>query len=425
MERRKFFKQLGAGLTATAAAPLISSAGLVKDSSFLRPGELAARRDPSNESYWEMVKKQFAIQPGLLMVNAANLCPAPHFVNERVSGYSKNLSGDVSFQNRAKFSEERKKAIGRLARYLNVSGDEIAITRNTSESNNIVVNGLDFSGADEVIVWEQNHPSNNVAWEQRARRFGFRIRKIGLPAKPHSKEALLQAFSTHIHDRTRLIAFSHISNVSGLALPAKEICHLARERNILTLIDGAQAFGFMDLDLRDLGCDFYTGSTHKWLMGPMENGLLYVRKEQIAGLWPNIIAAGWKEENQTLDEKVAALGQRNTPSTPAINDILDFHEAIGKTTIEARVRRLNAYLKERIQKQLPQAEFVTPLAPAFSAGITIFNFPGKEPAELFQQLYEKYGIAAAPTGGVRLSPHIYCTLKDMDKIVEALAALAG
>ena len=253
----------------------------------------------------------------------------------------------------------------------------------------------------------------------------FFIKKISLPAKPSSKMDLLKAFTDQVSAQTRLIAFSHISNVSGIALPAKEICTFARDRDILTLVDGAQSLGFMDLDLQDIACDFYSSSTHKWLMGPMENGVLFVRKEHIKKLWPNIIAAGWKEDHKTLDEKVCVLGQRNTPSTPAIIDILDFHEAIGTKNVEERIRYLNAYLKEQISKHIPQATFVTPLESELSGGITIVGFPGKNGRDLFQQLYEKYGIAGAPTGGLRLSPHIYCTSKDMDRIVKALVALVG
>ncbi len=423
--RRTFLRQFGAGITALAVPNIFLNGKANTIPPINKIPFLELSQDFQDESYWEMVKKQFIIAPGKIMVNAANLCPSPHFVNERVANYSQDLASDVSFQNRGKFGKERGRVIKRMAKFLNVDSLEIGITRNTSESNNIVVNGLDFGAEDEILIWDQNHPTNNIAWEQRARRYGFVVKKISVPSAPESKADLVKAFKDQMSPRTRLIAFSHISNVSGIALPAKEICQMAREQNVLTLVDGAQSFGFLNLDLRAMGCDFYSSSTHKWLMGPMENGILYARKAVMDKLWPNIIAAGWKEDHQSLDEKVCVLGQRNTPSTPAIIDIIDFHETVGTPNIEARVRYLNAYLKEQIRKKLPNATFVTPLASELSGGITIFRLPGKEPRMIFQKLYENYGIAGAPTGGIRLSPHIYCTSKDMDRIVEALVALAG
>ena len=209
-----------------------------------------------------------------------------------------------------------------------------------------------------------------------------------------------------------------------MALPAKEICKTARDKNILTLVDGAQSLGMMDLNLHDMGCDFYTASTHKWLLGPFENGILYMRKENTQRLWPTVISAGWKETSTTVDEKLCVLGQRNETTPFALPETLDFHLSIGKKNIEDRVRSLSANLKEKIKAKVPQATFVTPLSPEMSAGIVIINLPGKQPAEIFQKLYEVHGIAGASSGGIRLSPHIYNTMSDMDKVTDALAALA-
>lgn len=422
-KRRNFLKKIGAGVTATLLAP--GTRLLANDSPPHPPLPFRGKDGPLDEKYWEMVKRQFLIAPDKMIVNAANLCPSPHFIYEKVNQYTDALARDVSFQNRAVFAKVRGEALTMLAEYLGVSTAEVAITRNTSESNNIIVNGIDFKPSDEVILWEQNHPTNLIAWKNRARREGFKVKVISVPTHPNSLDDLVQAFTKAVTPNTRLIAFSHISNVSGLAMPAKEICSMAREKGILTLVDGAQSFGFLDLDLKDIGCSFYSGSAHKWLMGPLENGVLYVDEAHQARVWPNIIAAGWQEDHQTLDEKVAALGQRNTPSTSAMPDIIAFHQSIGKANVEARVRQLNTYLKAQIGKHLPQAEFTTPLSEDLSGGVTILRIPGQEPRVLFDQLYRDYGIAGAPTGGLRISPNIYCTVKDMDRVVEALQAIVG
>ncbi len=418
--RRSFLKTLMAGTAASLAIPAFA----VSKDADLEP-LLTAPGDPENERYWEMVKRQFAVPDNLVMMNAANLCPAPYGITQSVKATLDDLGRDVSFQFRDKFDLIRPKALEKLASYLGVSQDEIGITRNTSESNNIIVNGFDFKAGDEILLWDQNHPSNNVAWEQRAKRLGFTVKKISLPASPQSIADLIQPFEKAITPKTRMISFSHISNVSGIALPAKELCALARSKKILSMVDGAQSFGFIDLNLRDLGCDFYSGSTHKWLMGPLENGAVYIRKESMDRLWPLIISAGWNETQTTVDERYCIVGQRNESTPAAVPEIMDYHSLIGKLNIEKRVRGLNSYLKEQLRTKVPQATFITPIAPELSGGITIFTIPGKNSQDIYQSLYAKYGIAGAATMGVRLSPNIYNTKDDINKAVDAIRALAG
>jgi len=418
--RRTFFKKLSVGLVSTSLFPALSSA----KSNLSSKEVLKPPTNPDDEKYWEMVKQQFAIAPNLTMVNAANLCPSPYKVTQQIDRFAKNLEADVSFQNRGKFKAIRQQVLTELADYLGVEADEIGITRNTSEGNNIIVNGLDFKKKEEIIIWNQNHPTNGIAWVQRAKREGFKVKTIQLPANPTSEASLIAPFADAITSKTRLIAFSHISNSTGLALPAKAICQLAKEKGILTLVDGAQSFGCLAVNLKDIGCDFYTGSAHKWFMGPKETGVLYVKKSLLHRVWPSVIAAGWKEDWKTLDEKICVLGQRNDATIAALVEAMKFHQTIGPKNIENRIRQLCSYLKENIQKSIPKATFVTPLAADKSAGIVIVNLPDKAPAQIFQQLYEKHGIATAPTGGIRLSPTIYNTLEDLDKVVKALASMS-
>ena len=406
--RRKFIKQLSAGALAALTIPVIG-----------RSESLPPFTHSGDEAYWEMVKKQFAVPENLTMMNAANLCPTTYEVNERVIEFTRALGRDVSFQYREVFAGLRKKSISMLSEFVGADEEEIGITRNTSESNCIVVQGLDFKAGDEIIIWDQNHPSNEAVWISRAKRFGFTVKKISVPNAPTSTQELVESFSRAITPKTKLISFSHISNLSGIALPAKEICLMAKAKGILTLVDGAQSLGMMNLDLHEMGCTFYSSSTHKWLMGPYENGILYINKENIHRIWPNVIGGGWKEA-KTVDANICVLGQRNESTTAALPEILQFHNSIGRKGIEDRVIFLASTLKEKIQKSLPNALFVTPLSKTFSGGIVIINLPGKDPKEVSQKLYEKYGIASAASGGIRLSPHIYNTLTDLDKAVNAL-----
>jgi len=417
--RRNFLKMFSTTVAGSVLLPFSLN------SKVYSRGQLPQLETPPDEKYWEMVKKQFAVPDDLLMVNSANLCPTPFVVNERVRQFTMELQRNVSFQNRAQFIEIRKKAILDLAAYLGISDKEVGITRNTTEGNNIVVNGLDLKSGDEVILWNQNHPSNRESWENRSRRIGFKVKRISVPVNPKSKEDLIQPFSQAITSKTRVISFSHISNVSGIALPAKEICDVARGKGIYTLIDGAQALGFLDLNISDIGCDFYTASAHKWLMGPLENGILFIKYDQLSKIWPDRITVGWKTAGESVDQMLCGLGQRNDSTTPAMIDIISFHQNIGKGNLEQRIRDLNAHLKREIKSKIQGVQFITPMNNEFSGGVTIFKIPERDPMKLFTSLYEKHGIACAPTGGVRLSPTICTTMKDMDRIVAALVEESG
>ncbi len=422
-KRRRFLQQLGIGTASLSGLPF----HLDKNSNPSSRNILQTLRKSTlyDEPYWEMVKRQFTVKTGYLMVNSANLCPAPYFVTEAVDRYSRNLAQDVSFQHRSHFHEKRERVLAALAKYLGTSSQNIGITRNTSEANNIVVNGLDLGPGDEVIIWDQNHPSNNITWKHRAKRHGFKVVEVSVPPDPGSAEELIASFTEAITPDTRVISFSHVSNVSGIHLPVKEICVIANKRGIYTLIDGAQTVGFLDVHLDDLACSFYTASTHKWLMGPMENGILFVHPDIQEELWPNIMAAGWNEKSSTVDDKFCVLGQRNTPGTAALIDIIEFHQSIGKKAIEKRIYQLNSYLKNALKESFHSIQFVTPYEEELSGGVTIFKIPGKDAVSLFQQLYSDYKIAAAPTGGLRISPTINSTLSDMDRVVEAVKELSG
>jgi isopenicillin-N epimerase len=267
-QRRSFLKKLSAASLAALSLPSFSTAATFYE--LTPPGE-----NP-DEAYWELVKKQFAVPDRLTMMNAANLCPSPYVINDQVLAYQQALARDVSFQYRAVFGQMRAKSLSMLAEYVGVMRAEIGITRNTSESNCTIVNGLDLKAGDEIVLWDQNHPSNKESWMNRAKRNGWVVKLVTVPPAPTSINDLIDPFAKAITGKTRLMSFSHISNISGIALPARELCALARSKGALSLVDGAQSLGFMDLNLHTLGCDFYTASTHKWLMGPLENGLLYV-----------------------------------------------------------------------------------------------------------------------------------------------------
>lgn len=230
-------------------------------------------------------------------MNAANLCPMPTAVSRAVERYGRELDRDMSHVNRRRIEDLKEDARSRLARQLGVSADELAIVRNTSEANNIIVQGLPLDAGDEILLWDQNHPSNGVAWDVQASRLGCRVRRLSVPANIGSIDEAVALFTNATTAKTKVVSFTHISNVSGLRLPTCEICAALRKQgDVYIHVDGAQTWGVCDVDLHELGCDSFSASAHKWFMGPREVGLLYVRQPHIERIWPNCVSVPWGDE---------------------------------------------------------------------------------------------------------------------------------
>jgi isopenicillin-N epimerase len=422
LPRRHFIQQLIGGAAAVSFLPSLALADGKPALGVSREPFVQLPRDrQGDEKFWNLVKEHFMIRKDLIMMNSANMSPSPLVVQQHIFKYIRDLDADASYPNRVKFDDMKEKSREAVAQYLGAHPDEIAITRNTTEGNALIIAGLTFKPSDEVVIWDENHPTLNIAWDVRAERYGFSVKRVKVPPKPKNSGELFDVFKNALNRNTRIIAFSHVSNLTGIALPAKELCHLARERGILSFADGAQTFGLHQIDLHDMGCDFYTGSAHKWLCGPKEVGILYVRKERIDGLWPLIVGDGWEETEKSTARKFETQGQRDDARVSALGKTLEFHNLIGKEHIEARVRSLAAALKSEIQKKISVSEFVTPFEPELSSGIVVFSTPqvrGKDGWEAIETLYQKHGIGCAVfPEGIRLSPNIYNTMEEVEKAV--------
>jgi selenocysteine lyase/cysteine desulfurase len=412
--RRSFLKGLAGG-----AAFLPAAAALGK------PPTLLAAPDEA-EAYWEMVRQQFSFRENKVPMNAANLCPAPRVVADRVVELTHDINVDCSFNNRAKFKELKEGSRSKVAQHLGVSADEIALVRNTSEANNTINNGLPLKEGDEIVLWDQNHPTNNVAWEVRAARFGLSVKRVPTPRHPSSEDELVAVFENALGPRTRVLAITHVSNVSGIRLPVKELCEVAHRRGIHVHVDAAQAWGVLSVNLRELDCDSYAASTHKWLVGPKEAGILYVREDHVPEIWPNVVAPGWGDDVEPDVKgarKFESLGQRDDACLAAIGTTIDFHQRIGPARIEARAYHLAGTLKAGLTEL--GAKLVTPEDPKLSAAVCIIEVPEDNRKKIFDTLYYEHGIAGAQTGGLRLCPHLYNTMEHVERALEGVKAQRG
>jgi isopenicillin-N epimerase len=435
--RRRFLGQIFGGAAATLATPAwirgatrepwLPFAARNGEVAFPPMEALRVRGGLEDEAYWNRVREQFPLAPGLILMNAANLCPSPYPVQDAVFRYTRDVDSDASFQNRNKFGPLKEEARRALAWYVGADPGEIAITRNTSEGNNSVVNGLDLGPGDEVVIWDQNHPTNNVAWDVRARRWGFTVKRVSTPfGAEATPETLMAPFLDAITPNTRVLAFSHVSNVSGTVLPAAELCRIAGDRGILTLVDGAQTFGALRLDLHAMGCDFFTASSHKWFVGPKEAGLMYVRGESQDRLWPSDVGVGWEGAVERGAEKFENMGQRDDAAVVSMAVAAAFHEAIGPEAVEARVRALAGAVKAGLRERIPEVVFFTPEEEASSAGVVVFEVPGRDHDALFEGVYRTHRLGCAAMhglfNGLRVSPHIYNTMDQVEAAVEAVMA---
>jgi isopenicillin-N epimerase len=374
------------------------------------------------EKFWQEVRARFLMPKELAFVNAANLCPTPLPVFESLVNNSRFLDADPSSSSRARLQAAREESRKAIAESIRATPEEILMTRNTSEANNLVSSGLQLGAGDEVIIFGDNHPSNNLAWRERAKRFGFTVVEVPVIAPHPGPAAYVDAFVKAMTPRTRVLAVTHVTNTVGDRLPVAELCRIARERGILSLIDGAQTFGVLDVDVTQLRPDFYSGSAHKWPCGPKEIGLLYVRREIQERLAPSIVSLYGGQVG--ISRTHEALGQRDEAALATVGAAFRFQQEIGMATIEKRARQLAQHLVTGL-RGIPGVTFYTQADADRSAAVIVFKPASVNPGEMVRSLYEKERIACASAGGaarpsVRFSPHFYNTIEEMDRCVAAV-----
>jgi selenocysteine lyase/cysteine desulfurase len=413
MNRRDFARLLAIG----GAAPFISPG-----KAWTMPADLPPTPASPDERFWASVREQFVMPPDLTMLNAANLCPSSAPALETLYKLTKDMDQDPSFDNRAKLGEGRENTRKILAEFLRVTPEEIIITRNTSESNNLVSNGVDLKAGDEVIITADNHPCNNTAWKQKAKRYGFTVKEIAVPNPHPGPDYYIDAFTKAITPNTKVIGFTHLTSTVGDVFPAKAICALARARGILTLVDGAQSFGLFDVDLSDIQPDFYSGSAHKWPCGPKENGVLFINKAAHSKIWATIYSAypGGVGISKTFE----GFGQRDEPAMIAFGEALKLQTKIGRAVIEKRSRELTTALIDGLKKVDGVKIWTSPDPTRRAAVLSLL--PGNlDIRKLSTALYQKDRIGCATRGGqdragLRFSPHFYNTHADVEKTVAAV-----
>jgi isopenicillin-N epimerase len=305
-----------------------------------------------------------------------------------------------------------------LAAFLHCRRDELALVRNATEGNNVVCNGLDMKPGEEALLTDQEHPGGRCCWEQKAARFGIRLNFVNLPRPPASADEIVARFDKAITPRTRILVFSHITTVTGLVLPVKVICELARKRGVLTHVDGAHAIGQIPLDLHDLGCDFHVTSPHKWLCAPKGCGTLYVREELQRRLWVTIASADWRNYDRRA-YRFSNVGTSNLSVMVGLKAALDFFQAVGPERIYRRVHELAGRVRERVRRH-PQLRLANASADAFYGGLMSFEPVKGNLKRVVQECAARNIRIAGGPERIRIATHIFTQPTELNAFFDAL-----
>jgi len=417
MLNRRSFLANASGLAATLAFRDGLFAQLEKAPSSLPDQKLYEKNE---DAYWSELRKQFLIPEDEVYLNNGTVGSSPAPVLRAIfDGYNETEKmaqqdpEDYPIWGYAAWNEFRDP----LAAFVGCKRDELALLRNATEANSYIANGIDMKAGDEVLMTDQEHPGGEHPWNLRAKRYGVVVKKVTLPKPVQNAAQVLNQFNDAITPRTRVMFFSHITTATGVVLPAKELCALARSKGILSAVDGAHVIGMMRLDVHELGCDMYSSSQHKWLLAPKGSGFLYVRDEVIDRLWNTIATEGW-DDPKIRAERFQRIGSSNVPSLWGLRAAIKLANDIGINRIEHRHRQLCDYILGEMTKR--RTESWTSPDPALRCAIATVNAPPIQRMDLEKWMWSthKIRIRGGEPSKLRLSTPYYLQKKDIDRFLE-------
>jgi selenocysteine lyase/cysteine desulfurase len=387
----------------------------------LTPQELAA-----DEDYWSVIQQAYTVNPNMVNLNNGGVSPSPRVVQEAVERFNKLSNEAPSYYMWRILDQGREPVRYKLATLAGCSPNEIAINRNATEALNTVIFGFPFKAGDEVIGTKQDYPNMIQAYRQRALRDGIVYTQLSFDFPIEDDNTIVAAFEKAITPRTKLIHITHIINWVGQIMPVKKIASMAHARGIEVIVDGAHSFGLLDFKISDLECDYFGTSLHKFLSAPIGSGMLWIHANKIEKIWP--LLCNDKPLSNDI-RKFETLGTRSFPIEQGIGEAVNFHMAIGSKRKEERVRYLKNYWATKAA-QIPGVKIHTSLKDKYACGICGVTIDGMTPAALDSALYTGYkihtvGIVWENISCVRITPHVYTRLDDLDKLISALTEIAA
>ena len=415
MNKRTFLKSMG--LLSLAAVP--SAYGL--ESWLAKYDDEPAWKLASDETFWEGIRKGYRLKPDYINLENGYYCFMPEQLLEKYFNHIREVNFQGSYYMRTVQAENKKKVATKLAGVIGAPADEVVITRNTTESLDLVIGGLDWKPGDEAIMVEQDYGAMVNMFKMVAQRYGMVNKILSLPMHPKSDEEIVDFYARAITEKTKLLMICHMINITGQILPVRKICDMAHSKGVPVMVDGAHAVAHIKFSMPDLHCDYYGASLHKWLSTPLGAGLLWVKKENIGKVWP-LISPG----DRAMDDigRLNHIGTHPAGTDLCISDAIDFYLMIGPERKEERLRFLQRYWSDKV-RYLPHIVMNTPADPARSCGIANVGIKGMKPADMADTLMKKYKIFTVPIDGqnvhgCRITPNIYTTPAELDVFVAAL-----
>ena len=425
--RRQFIQQVGLLAGAFSANSLFNqlhAASLEKANLSVqhKSNDIVAQ----DEDYWSIIQQAYTVSPAIINLNNGGVSPSPRVVQEAVDRYNKLANEGPSYYMWRILDQGREPLRQQLAELAGASAEEIAINRNATESLNTIIYGLDLKAGDEVIGTKQDYPNMINAWRQRAMRDGIIYQQISFNFPIENDEGIVSAYEKAITAKTKHIHVTHIINWIGQILPVRKIADMAHRHGIEVVCDGAHSFGLLDYKIPDLHCDYFGTSLHKFLSAPIGSGMLWIKKDKIEKIWP--LVCNDKPHSPDI-RKFESIGTRSFPIEQGIGEAVNFQMAIGSKRKEERIRYLKNYWALKV-KDIPKVKIHTSFKPEYSCAICGVTIDGMTPGELDNALFNNYkihtvGIVWENISCVRITPHVYTRLQELDKFARALEELAS
>ncbi len=418
MKKREFLLKIG---QAALAAPLVSFNSQAGD-----PINLCGYDFVDEAEFWERIRKDYALKPAYINLENGyyNIIPKPTL--QKFMAHVNRVNYEGAYYMRTEQWDNKKRVGARLAKMVGCSNEELILTRNATESLDMIITGYPWQKGDEAIMAEQDYGSMLDQFDLAARRFGIVNRKISVPNHPTSDEEIVALYEGMITPKTKLIMVCHMINITGQILPIRKICDMAHAHGVDVMVDGAHCIGHFNVNIEDLQCDYYASSLHKWLSTPLGVGLLYVRKEKISNIWP-LLADSIKEPENIF--RLNHTGTHPVHTDLTIHDAIDYLEMIGIERKENRMRFLQRYWSGQL-RGVKNIVVNTPKEEHRSCGIANVGIAHMKPADLANTLLEEFqvftvAIDSANVQGCRITPNVYTTTKELDHFVNAMKVMAG
>ncbi len=420
MNKRQFIKDI----VLTSIATPLGIAGMAK--SFEQKADLPATVLAKDEDFWTGIRNQYLLKPDYINLENGyyNFLPQP--ILNKFIDHIKEVNLQGSYYMRTVQFENKKNIAARLAGIAGCLPEELVITRNTTESLDLVIGGFDWKAGDEAIMAVQDYGAMLDMFDQIQNRYGVVNKKLSVPNHPKNDEEIVQLYASAITPKTKVIFVSHMINISGQILPIRKICDMAHAKGVQVIVDGAHAFAHVKFRIDELDCDYYAAALHKWLSTPLGAGMLYVKKNNVKNLWP-LLADGEKDINKIT--RLNHIGTHPVHTDLTINDCIDYFEMMGAERKEARMYFLQNYWTSKV-RNLPKIIINTPAEANRSCGIANVGIEGILPADLAKRLLSEHKIFTvaidyANVRGCRITPNVYTTTKELDAFVLALKTLAN